>query len=377
MDDRLGWRWVEWITFILAIFFGILGFIGIPETYAATLLQRRAKKLRHETKNWALRAKIDESEVTFKDVLTRYLLRPINMMVQEPILLLLSIYMSLVWGLLYLFLTSIPYSFQLERHWSPGVGALPFLSMTLGVFVGAIVIILDVKLRFQPLFARSPELITPETRLPTMIIGSFILPIGFGIAANTMLRNVFGAAFPLFGFQLYDRLGVPWATSLLAFLAARFCDSSRAEMVVDTYLGNLPRTGNIKPFEEVWIPADLANNQINSSLSLTGHVSGVAASDQNTCSEDSEIETDDSFSDCLDMPSPDSSDSQSTIASNAWDFLDNRISLDQTTVGLFTPDLGPDSSNENFRFHGLYDDDSVSTVSEPDMDSLRDGEEDV
>jgi DHA1 family multidrug resistance protein-like MFS transporter len=172
--------------------------------------------------------------------------------------------------LLYLFLTSIPYSFQLERHWTPGVGALPFLSMTAGVFVGAILIILDVKLRFQPLFARSPELITPETRLPVMIAGSFILPIGLfwfawtsspkinpapqiisgvvtgcgilmifmqglnyivdvyrlnansGIAANTMLRNVFGAAFPLFGMQLYDRLGVPWATSLLAFLAVAF-----------------------------------------------------------------------------------------------------------------------------------------------------------
>ncbi|EPE33532.1 hypothetical protein GLAREA_06545 [Glarea lozoyensis ATCC 20868] len=197
----------------------------------------------------------------------------------------------------------------------------------------------------------------------------------------------------------------------------------RQRWVAEKAVWEIYCTGNIKPFEEVWIPADLANNQINSSLSLTGHVSGVAASDQNTCSEDSEIETDDSFSDCLDMPSPDSSDSQSTIASNAWDFrdwqveprfryrspvlegwvghlyleptytdqlpspfndlvtpdqlVDNRISLDQTTVGLFTPDLGPDSSNENFRFHGLYDDDSVSTVSEPDMDSLRDGEEDV
>lgn len=38
------------------------------------------------------------------------------------------------------------------------------------------------------------------------------------IAANTFVRAVFGAVFPLFAESMYRRLGVPWATSLLGFL---------------------------------------------------------------------------------------------------------------------------------------------------------------
>lgn len=37
------------------------------------------------------------------------------------------------------------------------------------------------------------------------------------IAANTFVRAMFGAVFPLFAESMYRRLGVPWATSLLGF----------------------------------------------------------------------------------------------------------------------------------------------------------------
>ena len=38
------------------------------------------------------------------------------------------------------------------------------------------------------------------------------------VAANGLLRYSFGAGFPLFTIQMYERLGVNWATSLLAFI---------------------------------------------------------------------------------------------------------------------------------------------------------------
>ena len=38
------------------------------------------------------------------------------------------------------------------------------------------------------------------------------------IAANTLIRSFAGAGFPLFATQMYDKLGVDWATSLLGFL---------------------------------------------------------------------------------------------------------------------------------------------------------------
>jgi MFS transporter, DHA1 family, multidrug resistance protein len=108
--------------------------------------------------------------------------------------------------------------------------------------------------------------VIPEERLPPMILGSIILPIGLfwfawtssphitwvpqviagvpigwgilmiflqglnyiidvymwhansAIAANTLLRSLAGAGFPLFARAMYLNLGVNWATSLLGFL---------------------------------------------------------------------------------------------------------------------------------------------------------------
>jgi hypothetical protein len=38
------------------------------------------------------------------------------------------------------------------------------------------------------------------------------------LAANALVRCIFAAAFPLFGVQMYEKLGYQWATTLLAFL---------------------------------------------------------------------------------------------------------------------------------------------------------------
>jgi multidrug resistance protein len=94
----LGWRWTQWITLIMACFFGILNFFVFPETYAPVLLARRAKKLRYETGNWALHAKHEERKVDLKDIAHRYLTRPAKMFVMEPILALLTLYLSFVFG---------------------------------------------------------------------------------------------------------------------------------------------------------------------------------------------------------------------------------------------------------------------------------------
>jgi len=43
------------------------------------------------------------------------------------------------------------------------------------------------------------------------------------VAANGIARYGMGAIFPLFTFQMYERLGVGWATSLLGFIAVVSC----------------------------------------------------------------------------------------------------------------------------------------------------------
>lgn len=124
----------------MAATFGTLGFFTIPETSASRILQVRAKKLRFEKKNWAIHSRADTVQIDAKTILTIYVTRPLQMLILEPILLLITIYMSLVYGILYLFFLAYPISFQRERGWNQGVGALPFLGIMIGIALGAFII---------------------------------------------------------------------------------------------------------------------------------------------------------------------------------------------------------------------------------------------
>lgn len=264
-QSYLGWRWTAYITLIMAAFFGSIGFLIVPETSHSKILQSRAKKIRFETKNWAIHSQRDTINVDAKSLVNTYLLRPFIMLSREPILLLITIYMALIYGILYLFFEAYPISFQEERGWNQGVGALPFLGIMVGVLFGGVTITIITKTRFARKMEKHGRVI-PEERLPPMILGSVILPIGLfwfawtssphitwvpqvlagipigwgilmiflqglnyiidvymwhansAIAANTLIRSLAGGGFPLFATAMYHNLGVNWATSLLGFL---------------------------------------------------------------------------------------------------------------------------------------------------------------
>ena len=63
----------------------------MPETYGPVILQAHAKRLRYEQKNWAIRAKADETQINLKVIGDKYLLKPFRMIIQEPILLLVTL----------------------------------------------------------------------------------------------------------------------------------------------------------------------------------------------------------------------------------------------------------------------------------------------
>jgi DHA1 family multidrug resistance protein-like MFS transporter len=124
----------------MAAFFGTIGFLIVPETSHSKILQSRAKKIRFETKNWAIHSQRDTINVNLKSLVNTYLLRPFEMLFREPILLLITVYMALIYGILYLFFEAYPISFQEQRGWNQGVGALPFLGIMIGVLCGSVTI---------------------------------------------------------------------------------------------------------------------------------------------------------------------------------------------------------------------------------------------
>jgi DHA1 family multidrug resistance protein-like MFS transporter len=106
-ESYLGWRWTSWITLIMAGFLGTVGLFVIPETSGARILQLRAAKLRKETGNTQYYSKADENKLTMNNVVNVYLLRPFAMFLQEPILALITAYMSFLYGIVYLLFEAV------------------------------------------------------------------------------------------------------------------------------------------------------------------------------------------------------------------------------------------------------------------------------
>jgi len=267
VGETVGWRWVEGV---MAIFTGVLWIIGsccIPETYAPVILRQRAKELSKMTgKVYKTRGDIQQGDISVMEIFKTSLSRPWILLFQEPIVFLLSIYMAIIYGTLYMCFGAFPIVYQQGRGWSPGIGGLAFLGVAVGMLGAVAYSIWDNK-RYGKVSDANAGFAPPEARLPLCMVGSIAVPIGlfwfawtnypsipwivsimagapfgFGmvliflgimnylidaytifaasvLAANSVLRSLFGTAFPLFTTQMYDSLGIHWASSIPAFLA--------------------------------------------------------------------------------------------------------------------------------------------------------------
>ncbi|KAF9875161.1 major facilitator superfamily transporter [Colletotrichum karsti] len=267
LGQAAGWRWV---LGFLAAFSGTLWLLGtalVPETYAPYLLRQRAVKLSKMTgKCYVSKVERDQGKVSLAESFKTALSRPWILLFREPIVLLLSLYMAIIYGTLYMLFAAFPIVYQQERGWSQGVGGLAFLGVMVGM-IFAIIYTIPENGRYQRVQANNDGFAPPETRLPPAMVGGVAIPIGlfwfawtnqasvhwlasiaagvpfgFGmvllflsvmnylidaytifaasvLAANSVIRSLFGAAFPLFTSYMYADLGTNWASSIPAFLA--------------------------------------------------------------------------------------------------------------------------------------------------------------
>lgn len=173
-----GWRWIQGISAILAGVLWIGSSLLLPETYAPVLLRERAKQLSRKTgKIYRSRGDIDRGPVTVGRLVQTNLLRPWVLLFLEPIVLLMSIYMAIIYGILYMLFGAFPIVFQENRGWSPGIGGLAFLGVLVGM-VGAVAYNFWDDKRYQRISDQHGGFAPPETRLPTVMLGGCMIPIG-------------------------------------------------------------------------------------------------------------------------------------------------------------------------------------------------------
>ena len=266
LGQSQGWKWVEGLMTIFSGTMWILGLLFVPETYAPVLLQKRAEKLSLKTGK-VYRTKADAAgPMPATKRLLIALVRPWILLFKEPIVLVLSIYMAIIYGTLYMLFGAFPICFQEVRGWSEGIGGLAFLGVAVGMIVAIMCVPLGNK-HYMRTATSHGGIAPPEARLVSAMAGAIAVPIGlfwfawtnypsihwissimagapfgFGmvviflavtnylidaytifaasvLAANSVLRSLFGFAFPLFTKYMYTNLGIHWASSVPAFLA--------------------------------------------------------------------------------------------------------------------------------------------------------------
>jgi hypothetical protein len=209
----------------MAIFTGVIVIVGIiiyPETYAPVLLRWRAEKLSKVT-GMVYRSKFEEkSQVQLFLLLKTCLSRPWIFLFREPIVFLLSLYMAIVYGVLYMLFGAFPIVYQEQRGWSTGIGGLAFIGIGLGFVIGVLYAVWD-NVRYAKLVDESAgQPVPPEARLPPAIIGAFALPIGLFWFAWTN--------YPSIHFTVSIAAGIPFGFGMvLVFLA-------QMNYLVDAYL---------------------------------------------------------------------------------------------------------------------------------------------
>lgn len=185
----------------------------------------------------------------------------------QPIAQVLILYLAYLYGVILLALTTFSELWKKEYHQSISISGLNYLSLAIGYIVGAQSCSGLIDVLYKRLSKRHHGVGKPEYRLPVLIPGSLLVPIGlvwygwaaqkhlhwimpnvggalfaagamYGLqciqsytidvyptyaaaasAASLSMRSLAGFAFPLFAPYLYDRLGYGWGNSVLALVA--------------------------------------------------------------------------------------------------------------------------------------------------------------
>jgi MFS family permease len=102
ITERTTWRWSFWAVTIFGVSVQVLIYFTLAETFAPRILQRKAQKLREETGNNQLRTDYETDDLNIKGVLSRALVRVFLLLGTQPIMQFLSLYMALIYGIIYL-----------------------------------------------------------------------------------------------------------------------------------------------------------------------------------------------------------------------------------------------------------------------------------
>lgn len=245
----------------------VLIIVFVPESYQPVLLVKKARRLRKQTGDDRYYAPLERRNTTMLKSMLTSSQRPFALLFNDAMTSVLCFYTSFCLAIVYMFFVAFPYIFKTVYKFSLSEQGMAFLGLIIGMGLSSAITPGLINKQYLKLIAQNGGIAKPEFRFLPLMYGVFVVPIGlfilawtcypnvhwigpiigsaiFGggvtlvfngifaytvdayrlytasaMATNSFTRSLLSGVFPLFALQMYEGLGVHWATTLLACFA--------------------------------------------------------------------------------------------------------------------------------------------------------------
>lgn len=151
----------------------------MPETYEKTLLAWKAQGLRRVTGNPNIVAheETEYAHLSTRQPLINALWRPFEIVVREPAVLLVDVYLALVYAVSYLWFETFPIVFSQVYGFTLMETGAAYMSIIVGVGLGGVAYMFYMYHRFTKELPLD-LVVSPEMFLPPAIAGAVLAPVG-------------------------------------------------------------------------------------------------------------------------------------------------------------------------------------------------------
>ncbi|CEJ57277.1 Putative Major facilitator superfamily transporter [Penicillium brasilianum] len=129
----LSWRWTAWIILIMSGAILVLIILFQPETYSPLLLKWKGKQLRRITGDTRFRSEMDMEKIGLFSRIGSAMKRQVLITIHEPIILLISLYMTVLYIVLFTFFDGYTYIFTDVHGLSQGLTNIVWVAMYVGI----------------------------------------------------------------------------------------------------------------------------------------------------------------------------------------------------------------------------------------------------
>jgi multidrug resistance protein len=201
LSDDQGWRWTFGVVAIISGALSVALFFALDETYAPTILDRKVQRLQKKTHGLQLRSMLGTG-LTSGGLLKLNLVRPVKLLILSPICTIFALFLAIVYGILYLLFSSIPFVFLQNYGFSARNVGLAYVGLGVGSITGMAWFGWDSNMEIKKNKDTKSGEASPEVRLKLLPFGAALMPAGLFVYGWTADYKTHWMG-PIFGLAIF------------------------------------------------------------------------------------------------------------------------------------------------------------------------------